>query len=924
MAKHGQQPADGGDDSSCPRSQPNQSRSDHGDESRGTSSVFPSHQTRPLFGSLEEAHNRITRPQPSGTSTSVTDDTASSGSGDDFILKDMRRLSPVDARAIYTNVGYPVTRAFSRSVTDGVNRTVDGQALVPSPLLVQKQLDPDPRKNGEFASPPTSKTAPVAWQELGEPWKIPPTRFPEAQAFAEANTSNQPPPYSPKSELERTIGYHDPAAEGSFAVESTPQPGLAPSPGGNRCAQQHEAITMLGRAAEEEIRSPPQIALPEDPPFHPSNPFAASARLTASQTVLRVISVSPSPESPFPNQPLHLSDSQDDRARIGGDLGVASGVGYDSEPGVGSGESKVPKMLRPPARMHSARRKERSRQSLVSSSRSSVIGGGVTEGSEDDPFHYDSVFLRPSREREFGTNDFKQCGSSIANYSDCEAHSDAALTNTVIPSYPRAHLADGPQPATGPFNTQPHVVHPPANNNKPQDLRYRKHNINKAPVPVFVPEQRFHRVNGLFQDTSRPVARIPPASGSQDQNRSQIFGSSALRAPFRRINSKRSSFRDLTLHQGMSPRHPFTELESDDSSLHELQPVTSQPDTRRTITSGERWSSTPRPDRNQERSFQSDTTDPQRQIPSQPNQLMIPVTGLSSPARMARAHLYNRNRGDSIESGASISLIDSSQFELIPLEVAQQRQAVRRASGQEDQTLTGRARLESMRNPSCNTNASQFGSQIETPASAVTPNARNVSRFVSRGFAQASSPLSGRDENDANALIPGDDTRPTISTTTGSDLTITTIHQPDGRQHRIFYPSPRLYPWDRLHRGTAAQKSTDRSLQRITGQRFNSLDNMERGAVHRRVHDTEAWLSDNAHARRRSFFFIVALLSIFPFVSPIALCGGFNSALSWHTRGEVDRFSTNQRRCLMVEAIIAFFFVIATIVFVVIKYGLHN
>jgi hypothetical protein len=400
MAKHGQQPADGGDDSSCPRSQPNQSRSDHGDESRGTSSVFPSHQTRPLFGSLEEAHNRITRPQPSGTSTSVTDDTASSGSGDDFILKDMRRLSPVDARAIYTNVGYPVTRAFSRSVTDGINRTVDGQALVPSPLLVQKQLDPDPRKNGEFASPPTSKTAPVAWQELGEPWKIPPTRFPEAQAFAEANTSNQPPPYSPKSELERTIGYHDPAAEGSFAVESTPQPGLAPSPGGNRCAQQHEAITMLGRAAEEEIRSPPQIALPEDPPFHPSNPFAASARLTASQTVLRVISVSPSPESPFPNQPLHLSDSQDDRARIGGDLGVASGVGYDSEPGVGSGESKVPKMLRPPARMHSARRKERSRQSLVSSSRSSVIGGGVTEGSEDDPFHYDSVFLRPSRERE--------------------------------------------------------------------------------------------------------------------------------------------------------------------------------------------------------------------------------------------------------------------------------------------------------------------------------------------------------------------------------------------------------------------------------------------------------------------------------------------------------------------------------------------
>lgn len=343
-------------------------------------------------------------------------------------------------------------------------------------------------------------------------------------------------------------------------------------------------------------------------------------------------------------------------------------------------------------------------------------------------------------------------------------------------------------------------------------------------------------------------------------------------------------------------------------------------------------------------------TNHQRQLPSRSNHFMIPVTDLSTPARMPQAHLDNRNRGDSIESSASISLMDSSQFELIPLEVARQRQAARRASGQEDQTLTGRARLESMRNTSCNTNASQAGSQIETPASAVTPSAHKVSRFVSRGFAQASSPLSGRDENDANgkifhsepkkidaepqkqiwliskeALIAGDDTRPTIiSTTTGSDLTITTIREPDGTQYRIFYPPPRLHPWDQIHRRTAAQKSTDRSLQRITGRSYYNLDNMERGTIYRRVHGTEAWLSENADARRRSFFLIVALLSVFPFVSPIALCGGFNSALSWHTHGEISRFSTNQRRCLMVEAIIAFLFVIAIIVFVVIKYALPH
>lgn len=467
-------------------------------------------------------------------------------------------------------------------------------------------------------------------------------------------------------------------------------------------------------------------------------------------------------------------------------------------------------------------------------------------------------------------------------------------------------------------------------------------------MPVFVPEQRFHRVNGLFQDTSRP--EIPPASYDPDQNRSQHLCPSATRAPFRKRNSKWSFRRDFALHQAMSARHPFSELQSDDSSLHELQPVTSQPDTRRPSTSGERWGerwgSTPRPDRNREQSFQPDTTNRQRQTPFRPDQLMIPVTDLSSPAGMAQAHLYNRNRGDSIDSGASISLMDSSQFELIPLEVAQQRQAVRRASGQEDQTLTGRARLESMKIPSCNTSASQFGSQIETPAPAVTPSSRKVSRFVSRGFAQASSPLPGWDENDANgknlrseyqkvdakpqeqvwlilqeALVPGDDTRPTVSTITGSDLTITTIRQQDGTQYRIFSPPPRLYPWDRVHRRNAAHKSTDRSLQRITGQVFSRFDNMERGGVHQRLCDADVWLSAHAQTRRRSFFLIVALLSILPFVSPIALCGGFNSALSWHTRGEVDRFSRNQRRCLMVEAITAFFAVIAIIVFVVIKYG---
>ena len=397
MAKHRQQSA-GGDDGSCPKIEPEPPLSDHGDESRGTSSVLSSHQTRPLFGSLEEAHTRITRPQTGGVSRSVADETASSGSGDDTILKDMHRLSPADARAIYTNIGYPVTRAFGHSVTEAVDCSVDQSALVPSPLLVQKQANPD-SQNNVLATLPRSRTAPISWQSPAEPWQSPPRRFPQAQAFAEANTSNQPPPYSPKNKLDRTLGHRHPAAQDSFSVEAKFCP-HSPSVYGDHLAQENEKNTVLGCVAEKGIGSPPQVALPEDPPFHHTNPFAASAGFKASETFLRVVNASPAPESSSSKRLPYGSDSEDDRARIGSDLGAGSGIGFDSELGAGSDENKVPKLLPPPARMHSARRKEGARQSLVSSGRSSVVGGVMTEGSEEDPFHYDSVFLRPSRERE--------------------------------------------------------------------------------------------------------------------------------------------------------------------------------------------------------------------------------------------------------------------------------------------------------------------------------------------------------------------------------------------------------------------------------------------------------------------------------------------------------------------------------------------
>lgn len=171
-------------------------------------------------------------------------------------------------------------------------------------------------------------------------------------------------------------------------------------------------------------------------------------------------------------------------------------------------------------------------------------------------------------------------------------------------------------------------------------------------------------------------------------------------------------------------------------------------------------------------------------------------------------------------------------------------------------------------------------------------------------------------------MVSQSDTRPTISTINGSDVTITTVNNLDGTSYRVFEPAPRLYPWDTRHRRLAAQKSTDRSLQAMTrGELRNPMNDAQ---LERALLKSEAWLSQEAEMRRWQFFLVVAILSILPFISPIAFWGGFNTALSWHTHGEVDRFSVRQRRILLAEMIISWLVFIAITVFFIITYVVHH
>lgn len=532
---------------------------------------------------------------------------------------------------------------------------------------------------------------------------------------------------------------------------------------------------------------------------------------------------------------------------------------------------------------------------------------------------------------ERGIGDIKWCGSSLADRSDYQSLPDTHSTRANLDRLFGGAKSSHQQQSTNVFDSQPRLIHPPGSNTNPQDMRYRRHDINQAPVPVFVPEQRTHRVNGLFQNSSRPIPEPipdPEAINTQGHKRSPSFGqkiSGAIRQPFRRGSSKRPPLQGSTLHQGLQPRHPFTELGSEDG--HENSEVGIE------LTAID---------------TQSSLGNQSLRAPAQLSQLPRD-TILSPPIRMAQAHFDNRPRGASLESTTSASLFDSSRFELLPLHVAQRLQAQRRASGQEDQTLTGRERLNSMRNASYNTAVSQAGSQPATPSSAVTPNSGNVKRFVPRAFAHFSSPLADRNDNDTNGkvsysqgpkvpqepqeqarltwkgtMIAEDDTRPTISTVSGSDVTITTIRNEDGSEYRIFDPVPRLYPWDQRHRRPATQKSTDQSLQRMAHRALNNPRDMERGVVSRRARETEHWLSDEVKARRRGFFMVVALFGILPFVSMLALAGKLNSALSWHTHGEVDRFTSRQKRFLLAEFLITVMAALGAIIFVAIKYSGHH
>ncbi|KAJ4394114.1 hypothetical protein N0V93_003331 [Gnomoniopsis smithogilvyi] len=414
------------------------------------------------------------------------------------------------------------------------------------------------------------------------------------------------------------------------------------------------------------------------------------------------------------------------------------------------------------------------------------------------------------------------------------------------------------------------LVHPPCRggDSLPGQPIFRPREIRGTPAPVFIAEPRNHRVNGLFTNDSRgfqqiraqptaPAPRLPP-----------------VRDLLRSDSQKRPSIANFPPHQGQPSSFNFSRLRSTKGAQgYEMQSLT-----------------------------------PLGQIQQQDvRALQNDPYGLVSPSSPLSVFPSSRQRGVTVESDDSFnqSLVESPFLRLIPLEEARKNAASRRAGGRTEDAVPilaahGAAAQHAIRNIS---NTSNAGSTITAPAAvATTP----ISRFAPRAIAN----------HKKKAMDTQDSTRPTISTIDDSGQLIHTFTYPDGSRSYMFDPESRLVPWDQRHRRGLAPQSTDRSLQHIQhGQR--GLRGT--GRVRFSNNSSERWISRDADEKRRTFFLYTAFLSIFPFISIIALCGGFNDALSWSTHGEVHRFSKRQMNFLMLEAIVGLITWVSITVFVVLK-----
>lgn len=293
---------------------------------------------------------------------------------------------------------------------------------------------------------------------------------------------------------------------------------------------------------------------------------------------------------------------------------------------------------------------------------------------------------------------YKQCGSSIADVSD----KDLPIQNFTG--------------FEGGLSQKDGLVNPPRRGEDclSGQSNFKPREIGGVPAPVFLPEQRHHRVNGHFTNDSRGLRlhrahRTPSASLV-----------SPVRDLFRSGSQKRPPISKFPPHEGQPSNFDYSRLKSNKAvQSYEMQSLTPL---RQTELQGKSYSMS------HSRSLRSDSL-----IGAQ--SLRNNHYGRFSSGSPLSVIAPSRQRGVTVESDESFnqSLVESPFLRLIPLDQARKNAATRRASGRDEDAVPilaahGAAAQRAIRNIS---NTSNAGTIITTPAAVATP---PISRFAPRAI----------------------------------------------------------------------------------------------------------------------------------------------------------------------------------------------
>ncbi|KAK3694026.1 hypothetical protein B0T22DRAFT_506163 [Podospora appendiculata] len=494
---------------------------------------------------------------------------------------------------------------------------------------------------------------------------------------------------------------------------------------------------------------------------------------------------------------------------------------------------------------------------LTQESRHAIMSeGGDWETVGTDVGGFDSNRACASSSSFTGNRVVKTTGSSIADYSDDGAWPVASF--------------DG-------FSSAERILQHPTNGDAPSSRHLRT--LKDTGRPIFLPKPRIHRVNGYPQNSCR-LFTDPTSTTSGASAREYLVDK--VTAPFRSNSARKLLYNRQNPYGAIDEsskfkfRGSFRSTNSDEKGAEEVEIVANKAE---------------------QRQSRYDKRNSRR--PETPAQRVSFMDG------------QEKSYAQADESFGPESPVQFS-FPLISLPEAARLQALRRESGEEDQTFTSSFRTRK--------NSSVVSSRATQRTTPLTPRATltkpkpahsrrpttpfgipdNGGLFPNLVTAYTDPRSSGYGEEGLHASPLSSRSSPIR----GRSLFPRSCRNPFGSIHESMRSSsssprrasithpPHLYLRDRRNQLRHANEEPD----------LYGIANLNFGSPYGTPSE-DAYLSWQARKTRRFYYYIMCAMCIFPFTFPLAYRGAFDSALSWYTKGEVASMNRRQRRNVLVLGI---------------------